>query len=249
MFKKLLIAIAFLGVGILGVTYYYWRQATSLPTWYQGQSSDPQKYLQPSELPSPKTDQTNIMAATKQTIQKKVQTTIQQQGNIQPQQDIKVTLKTQDFNQLIQSEISNKLRSRSRETLPNIQANIEKNNLEIGTVINTNKLENLELPRQQQAMIERVVTKFPQIKDQDIYVGIEGKPKLKNGQLTLPNNSQVKIGKLTFTLSEIAQKLGVSTERLQQGLDLDINSLNLRDLQLTNDEVILKVNPSDYVPQ
>lgn len=205
--------------------------------------------MQPSELPSPKTDQTNIMAATKQKIQKKVQTTIQQQGNIQPQQDINVTLKTQDFNQLIQSEISNKLRSRSRETLPNIQANIEKNNLEIGTVINTNKLESLELPRQQQAMIERVVTKFPQLKDQDIYVGIEGKPKLKNGQLTLPNNSQVKIGKLTFTLSEIAQKLGVSTERLQQGLNLDINSLNLRDLQLTNDEVILKVNPSDYVPQ
>ena len=98
-------------------------------------------------------------------------------------------------------------------------------------------------------MVERVVSKFPQLKDQDIYIGIEGQPKLENGQLTLPNNSQVRIGNLTFTLSEVAQKLGVPRDRLQQSLNLNIDELNLQDLQFKENEVILKVNPSDYVPQ
>ena len=98
-------------------------------------------------------------------------------------------------------------------------------------------------------MVARVVSKFPQLKDQDIYVGIEGKPKLENGQLTLPNNSQVRIGNLTFSLSEVAQKLGVPRDRLQQSLNLNIDELNLQDLQFKDNEVILKVNPSDYVPQ
>jgi uncharacterized protein YdgA (DUF945 family) len=116
-------------------------------------------------------------------------------------------------------------------------------------VINPAKLKTLDLPRQQQAMVERVVSKFPQLKDQDIYIGIEGQPKLENGQLTLPNNSQVRIGNLTFTLSEVAQKLGVDPTRLQQSLNLNIDELNLQDLQFKENEVILKVNPSDYVPQ
>jgi len=241
---------ALLGVGAAGIGYYYWTEATALPNWYQEQSSDSQKYPQPSELSPPPNNQNGTITATKEKIQEQVKATIEQQGNVQPQQEINVNLKTQDFNALIQSEISNKLKSRKiTSALPNIQTNIENNNLEIGTVINPTKLEKLDLPRQQQAIVKRVMTNFPQLKDQDIYIGIEGQPKLKNGQLTLPNNSQVKIGKLTFTLSEVAQKLDVSPDRLQQSLNLNIDQLNLHDLKFKENKVILKVNPSDYVPQ
>ena len=59
----------------------------------------------------------------------------------------------------------------------------------------------------------------------------------------------MRIGNLTFSLSEVAQKLGVPRDRLQQSLNLNIDELNLQDLQFKDNEVILKVNPSDYVPQ
>ena len=83
----------------------------------------------------------------------------------------------------------------------------------------------------------------------NIYSLHHNSQRAKNGQLTLPNNSQVKIGKLTFTLSEVAQKLDVSPDRLQQSLNLNIDQLNLHDLKFKENKVILKVNPSDYVPQ
>ncbi|MFM7572698.1 MAG: hypothetical protein ACKO4S_06105 [Snowella sp.] len=250
MFKKLLIGIIFLGTGGAGIAYYLWTQATALPSWFQGQSSDPQSFAQPPQLTLPSTDVTPAIASTKQKIQQKVQTAIQNQGMNQIPEDIAVSLNAQDFNQLLQAEISNQLQSRKiSPVLPQIQANLANNNLELGTVINPVKLKTLDLPRRQQAMVARVVSKFPQLKDQDIYVGIEGKPKLENGQLTLPNNSQVRIGNLTFSLSEVAQKLGVPRDRLQQSLNLNIDELNLQDLQFKDNEVILKVNPSDYVPQ
>jgi hypothetical protein len=203
----------------------------------------------PQQSP-PSTDSTPAIASTKQKIQQKVETAIQDRGISQISEGVAVSLNAQDFNQLVQAEISNQLQSRKiAPVLPNIQANLENNNLELGTVINPAKLKTLDLPRQQQAMVERVVSKFPQLKDRDIYIGIEGQPKLENGQLTLPNNSQVRIGNLTFTLSEVAQKLGVDPTRLQQSLNLNIDELNLQDLQFKENEVILKVNPSDYVPQ
>jgi hypothetical protein len=250
MFKKLLIGVIFLGAGTAGLAYYFWTQATALPSWFQGQSSDPKSFVQSSQESSPSNNLTPAIASTKQKIQQKVETAIQDRGTSQIPEDVSVSLNAQDFNQLIQAEISTQLQSRKiSPILPNIQANLENNNLELGTVINPAKLKTLDLPRRQQAMMERVVSKFPQLRDQDIYVGIEGQPKLKNGQLTLPNNSQVRIGNLTFTLSEVAQKLGVPRDRLQQSLNLNIDELNLQDLQFKENEVILKVNPSDYAPQ
>ena len=250
MFKKLLIGVIFLGAGAVGLAYYFWTQATALPSWFQGQSSDPQSFVQTPQQSPPSTDSTPAIATTKETIQQKVETAIQDRGISQMPEDVAVSLNAQDFNQLVQAEISSQLQSRKiAPLLPNIQTNLENNNLELGTVINPAKLKTLDLPRKQQAMVERVVSKFPQLKDQDIYIGIEGQPKLENGQLTLPNNSQVRIGNLTFTLSEVAQKLGVDPTRLQQSLNLNIDELNLQDLQFKENEVILKVNPSDYVPQ
>jgi hypothetical protein len=250
MFKKLLIGVILLGAGGTAIAYYFWRQATALPNWFQGQSSDATSFVQPFQLSQPSTDLNPAIASTKQKIQQKVQTAIQDQGMSQIPEDVAVSLNAQDFNQLIQSEISSQLQSRKiSPVLPHIQTNLENNNLELGTVINPAKLKTLDLPRRQQAMVARVVSKFPQLKDQEIYIGIEGKPQLENGQLTLPNNSQVRIGNLTFSLSEVAQKLGVPRDRLQQSLNLNIDELNLQDLQFKDNEVILKVNPSDYVPQ
>lgn len=242
MVKKLLMVIALLGAGSIGVGYYFWTQATSLPTWYQNQSTS-QKNDAHSQTST--NSPTNVITATKEKIQEQIQTEIQQ-GSVTPDQAVNVTLAPQEFNQLIQSELSQQLRSRKLSQIaPHIQSNITNNQLEIGTVINPQKLEKVDLPRHQQAIVNKVVTSFPQLKNQDIYIGITGQPKLENGQLILPNDSQVRVGNLNFTLPEISKRLGVSPQRLQQSLNLNIDQLNLRDLQLKENEVTLTVSPSD----
>ncbi len=244
MLKKLLMGIGLLGLGSVGFAYYFWTQATSLPTWYQEQSTNTKDSINPTQASS-SSEATGIKAK----IQEQIQTEIQQ-SLAQPNEAVNVTLKPQEFNQLVQSELSQQLRSRKLAQLaPRIQSNIENNQLEIGTVINPQKLEAVDLPRHQQAIVNKVVTTFPQLKNQDIYIGIAGQPKLENGQLVLPNDSKVRVGNLNFTLPEISKKLGVPPERLQQSLNLNIDQLNLRDLQLKENEVTLTVSPSDYGSQ
>ncbi|MEB3308646.1 MAG: hypothetical protein VKJ02_00265 [Snowella sp.] len=244
MLKKLLLGIGLLGLGSVGLAYYFWTQATSLPTWYQEQSSHTNDSLNSTQSSS-SSESTGIKAR----IQQQIQTEIQQ-GSVQPNEAVSVTLKSQEFNQLVQSELSQQLRSRKLSNLaPQIQSNIENNQLEIGTVINPQKLEAVNLPRHQQAIINRVVTSFPQLKNQEIYIGITGQPKFENGQLILPNDSKVRVGNLNFTLPEISKRLGVSPQRLQQSLNLNIDQLNLRALQLKENEVTLTVDPANYAAQ
>lgn len=244
MLKKFLMFIALLGIGSVGAAYYFWTQATSLPTWYQEQLSNTKDFLNSTQS-SPSNEPTGIKAKIQEQIQAEIQ-----QGLAQPNEAVNVTLKPQEFNQLVQSELSQQLRSRKLAQLaPRIQSNIENNQLEIGTVINPQKLEKVDLPRHQQAIVDKVVTSFPQLKNQDIYIGIAGQPKFENGQLILSNDTKVRVGNLNFTLPEISRRLGVSPQRLQQSLNLNIDQLNLRDLQLKENEVTLTVDPSNYASQ
>ena len=252
MFKKMLIFLGLLGLGSGAIAYYYWQQATSLPDWYQTQQLKP-VLNRPDPKPSQSTA-TAIAADSLTTIKTKIKENIQQQektnaskGN-DGQQPVEVRLSDREFTQLLQTEITQKFKlPTSQENL--IQSRINQGSLEMGAVVNPQKLQSLELSRSQQALVSRVVTTFPQFKNQEFYLGISGTPKLQNGQLMLPTDSRVKVGNLSFTLPEIARKLNIPVARLQQSLQMNVDPLNLNDIQLKENQIILKVNPADHDAQ
>jgi hypothetical protein len=240
------------------IAYYYWQQATSLPDWYQTDRAKPaqENNIDPSQTSPSSTEGSTVIATDSLTaIKTKIQENIRQQvqdGTASPapigahrQQSVEVNLSDRDLTQLLQTEITQKFKLPSSDgTL--IQTQINQGSLEMGAVVNPQKLDSLDLSRSQKAIVDRVMTTFPQLKDQDFYLGINGKIQLQNGQLILPDNSRVKVGNLSFTIQEIAQKLNVPVEKLQQSLQMNVDSLNLRDFQLKENQVILKVNPADY---
>lgn len=250
MFKKILIFLGLLGLGSGAIAYYYWQQATSLPDWYQTQPLEP--VLNNSDIkPTQSSDSTAIAADSLTTIKTKIKENIQQQEKTNvskgknDQQPVEVSLSDREFTQLLQTEMTQKFKlPTSQDHL--IQSRISQGSLEMGAVVNPQKLQSLELSRSQQALVSRVVTTFPQFKNQEFYLGISGTPQIQNGQLMLPTNSRVKVGNLSFTLPEIAQKLNVPVARLQQSLQMNVDPLNLHDIQLKENQIILKVNPADY---
>jgi hypothetical protein len=80
------------------------------------------------------------------------------------------------------------------------------------------------------------------LENKEIYLGLTGKPKIENGQLLLDDNTQVKLGNLSFSISEISQRLGIPQETLQQKLRLSLQTgrLNVSDGTLTGDKVLLR---------
>lgn len=249
MFKKMLIFLGLLGLGSGAIAYYYWQQATSLPDWYQTQQLKP--VLNRPDLKPSQSSATEIAADSLTTIKTKIKENIQQQEKANAskekdhQQPVEVRLSDREFTQLLQTEMTQKLKlPTSQENL--IQSRINQGSLEMGAVVNPQKLQSLDLSRSQQALVSRVVTTFPQFKNQEFYLGISGTPQLQNGQLMLPTDSRVKVGNLSFTLPEIARKLNIPVARLQQSLQMNVDPLNLNDIQLKENQIILKVNPAAY---
>jgi ribosomal protein S9 len=216
--KKSLIVIALVVAGVVGVGYYYWQQATFLPNWYSETSAD--KNSQESV-----TDASNINRNLNRQKTK---------GEIQ--------LNQEELNNLITDNLAKD--NRLKQVLPAtkaINSDIKDGKLEIGAIVNTSKLSQLNLKESERAIIEQIMQKVPQLQNRDIYVGIQGTPQIKDGKIILGQESQVKVGKLSFTIPEIAQKLNLPAAKLQQDLALDVGQLNLQDIEINQGEIKLKM--------
>lgn len=248
MLKKIILVLCLLlGVSV-GIGYYFWRQVVALPEWYQT---------------SKKPDNLNSLdegATNSKKIHKKIEGQIKRQltGVKLPQnkgqeygQDTEVNIKL--ARQDIASLISESLREKASNTsilkvAKNIHTDIKNNNLEIGAVIDTGKITNLSLTSEQRKTFEKITENLPQIKNRDIYIAIQGQPKAEGGKLVLDRDSKVKIGNLSFQLPEIAQKLGLSLPEIQQQLILDIEQIEVRDVQISDQGVNLKISSDLATP-
>lgn len=236
MLKKLLFWLGGAFVVSGAIAYYFWQEATHIPQWYQASRTEE---VNPSSVTEP---------ALPPAIEAKIAAQIQQksQGNFQPNQAIAVNLSYPEVNQWLTTEINQQLRTQTARVLPSaptIQTQLKDNRLEIGTVINSQQLASAKFSRSQQAIIDRLMTNFPQLQNQTFYLGVEGKPQVKEGQLVLDKNSQVRVGNLTFSVTEVAQKIGVSPQTLQRALTIDLGNVNLQDWQFQDQNVLLKVAP------
>jgi hypothetical protein len=66
------------------------------------------------------------------------------------------------------------------------------------------------------------------LKDRDVYLGIVGKPMFDGKQIEFDESTQVKVGNMNFTISQIAENLGVSPDKIQQAIDLNLRSKSLK---------------------
>jgi hypothetical protein len=149
----------------------------------------------------------------------------------------------EEINQLLVQQISEKSQSSQLlRSAKSIQAHLENNQLEIGGVFNPSEIPVGSLDETQQFILDKAIQTFPQLQDLDIYVGIIGQPKVENGRLILDDNSKLRVGKLTFTVDEIAQRFGLAPDKLQQYLELEIAKLNLQGVKINDDTMTLEIS-------
>ena len=234
--KKLLILAGGLLLISAAVIYYFWRQATTIPDWYQQEMASPTSPVSPI----------NPETLLQQKLQAAKEQSAQNPGPLPKQLDIR--LKPQELNQIFQAELAQISAPRNipATSLPNIRTQVSPDRLEVGTVVNPQSLQRLNLGPPEQALLAKLSQQFPQLQTQDLYLGIAGKPQVQQDALVLPLDSTIQIGQLSFSLAELAQQLQIPPERLQQGLALPLGQLNLRNLQLNNNEVILQVDSPSH---
>ncbi|MBD2577862.1 hypothetical protein [Oscillatoria sp. FACHB-1406] len=236
MLKKFALLAFLICSGGFALGYYYWKQVTGVPQWYAAQ-----------QISSPVTSQTAVssspgeLQAQKTEVIQKIERQIADQRSNAPQQDARVSLESQDLNDLIVSSIAEKPKGEKfLEATRGVQTKIEPEKLEVGAVVNLDRLDSEVLSGSGKAALEKVLQKFPVPSDREVYIGIEGVPTVENGRLKVDNNTRVKVGNVSLSIVEVAKQLSVPPEMLVSGINQKLENISVSELQLEKDRLVLK---------
>ncbi len=229
--KKILFKLLLLGlIGAVGGIYYIWQEATQVPDEYTeavavNNTSTPNLPLQPSQITQQATVSKN-----------KIEQPISQAKSGQ-----KVAIKLTDRD-LTNLTVANLADSRSNKQIPagisGVTTTIKDGKIRTGALVNIDRLARDSQPGSQTAALSKLTEKLPFLKDRNVYIGIVGTPIVKDGRIELDNDTEINIGKVTFTVTQLAQNLGVSEKKIQQAIELKLQQQNLKvdRINLANNE-------------
>ncbi len=121
---------------------------------------------------------------------------------------------------------------------------IEGDRIESGVRINLSDIPLNSLPAEGQQAIEQITRTFPFLNDRKVYVGIEGSPKVVDGQISLANTN-VRLGQLKLPIANIAGQYGFSQTDIEQQLStlLEQQGLTPEDIQVVDGQLVISGLP------
>lgn len=251
--RRLAIAAAALlavGLVVVGVLGYVWTQATALPEWYT--EADPLEYAGEGEG-----DPSGGPAAPPQWIAFDEQGNRLPDGEDDPAHPV-IALETApppatprrhdsyDRQQPApprpraarmgpapkRHELRGFHRSGKGRPSPAVRASravYEDGHLEIGVILDLQRLPKDELKPRDRARYDRAVERFPGIMERDIWVGVEDEPLRVGGYLALSPSAEVRVGKLRYSLDGAAKRLGMTPIELRLELNRALRRLGFVD--------------------
>ncbi|OUC12444.1 MAG: hypothetical protein B0A82_22605 [Alkalinema sp. CACIAM 70d] len=222
--------VALIGLGVLGsagvglaIAYH---QATSLPDGYRNQAQT--SLLAPNEL------------------QAEVQQVEQKLRSLSPENS-SVSLSSTDVKVLVTATIAQiSQQVKASTAIKGVHTEIDNNQLHAGAVVDLAALQQSQLSRQEKALLQEAIQRIPGFHDRQIYLGLEGQPRMVNGQIQLDPNTRVKVGKLSFSLDQIAQRVGVAPEQIQSQINRTLpqvlSEIPVSSIEVEHDRVVLRRN-------
>lgn len=211
--KQVVILLLFLIFGAIAGTAaalaFYWNRATALPAWYAS-AEDPSL----------------LGAGAENLLQAKLASGdgVRYGENNQ----VEITLSEAELNQVIVAElVRNPETARFLQAARGVNTTIEGDRINGGVVINMGDLPTQNLPSEGQRIVQQAVNQLPILRNQDVYVGIEGSPRLENGRLVFDPDTRIRLGNMRLTVPEVARLLGLSPAQLQEQIDLALPQAGL----------------------
>lgn len=123
----------------------------------------------------------------------------------------------------------------------NINTAIKKGRIESGAVINLANLPLEALPAEGKQAVEQLTQTFPFLANRDVYVGIEGKPKIVDGALSL-DDTHIKLGQLKLPVGSVAKQLGLSQNDIEQQINnlLSQQGLTPNDVKIVDGQLVIE---------
>lgn len=233
--KKLALIFILLIAGTSAAIYYYYlHQATKLPDWYTSKKETTAALgIKDTEYIS------QSQARNAQTTTDKVESF----GKNNTGESVKINLNEDDINSLI---ISGFTKNTSKKELPEaikgVNTNIQDGKIESGAIVNISKIQTAPTANNDKSTITQLTKTLPFLVNQEVYVGVVGKPTVENGQLKLGDDTEIKVGNLSFPISEVSNKLGIPKEQIEKKInsELKLRGVKVEDVELVDNQALIK---------
>lgn len=219
--KKIGIGLLILVTLTLSAAYFYWKQATKLPEWYSTNKTMNQGPNSGTEYTTDTTEE-----ALEFVVQPRAEATSKTAvGKIDSGKTVKVKLNENELNDLVVSKVSKSVGT--DKAVKGSNTTIKNGKVESGVVVSVSEISASKLEQKQKTAIEKAIKAFPALKDEEVYVGIEGKPRVEDGQLMFDDNTKIKLGNLSLTMAQLASRLGIPKDSLERSISLEIKKLKV----------------------
>ncbi len=121
---------------------------------------------------------------------------------------------------------------------------IDGDRIESGVRVNLSDIPLDSLPAEGQQAVEKITQTFPFLTDRKVYVGIEGRPSVVDGQISLANTN-VRLGQLKLPIANIASQYGFSQTDIEQQLSalLEQQGLTPDDIRVVDGQLVISGLP------
>jgi hypothetical protein len=218
--KVIIKLLAIILVGTMGGLYYIWQQATNVPDEYikataGAQTDNPTPALPPDRIIEQET-------ITKQKLTVPI-------DRAKTGEKIAVKFSDLDLNNLVVAKLATSQPSKQVPMgVKGIKTNIKDGKIHTGALVNLSQLAHNGQPGSQTAALSKLTDKLSFLKDRDVYIGIVGKPVVEGNQIRFASDTKIKVGNMNFTIAELAENLGVSPEKIQQAMNLQLQQQNFK---------------------
>ena len=98
-----------------------------------------------------------------------------------------------------------------------------------------------QLSDRDRSRVNHLLSLVPGLNEQQVFIGLESSPEIRNGRLELEGNTTVRIGQLRLPLNVVAQQLGVSVDDLETQVTdlLQREGISLEEIRVEGDRLYL----------
>ncbi|MFK8182408.1 MAG: hypothetical protein AB8B99_03475 [Phormidesmis sp.] len=155
--------------------------------------------------------------------------------------DTSFTLSSSDLNEMVTDAIASRpYTAPILDAAKDITTAIKNDRIESGAKINLSDLPLDALPTEGRQAVEQLTQTFPFLANRDVYVGVEGAPRIVNGELSL-EDTYVRFGQLRLPVGRVADQLGISQGEIEQqiGALLDQQDMSLSDVRIEDGRLVI----------
>ncbi|MBF2016759.1 MAG: hypothetical protein IGS23_16480 [Rivularia sp. T60_A2020_040] len=226
MYKRLLLIFSLIlgGIGIAG--FFAWQQAMQLPAWYTNSSTNEKAISANQQIKKP--------LQSEEVLRKVSQ-------NLTTKTTGEVYLDASEINSLIATSLTkNNQNSQYVTAIKGTNTQIQNGKISVGAVIETSSIPVQELSARKTKIIQ-MLENLPG-KQKHLYIGIEGKPTIRNQEVSFDDTTRISLGNFSFPIAEVSQNIGLSQDSFNQLLSQEFKKLpiKLESITIQDERIIIR---------